>query len=924
MPKITTRSFILGTLILVLGLTSLSSLALADSNNYSLSIQGSSSVPGNSQSQYTAYFRGSKVNASWSLSSTQYAAISSSGLLTTKTVTSNHSVTVRASYNGYHAYKSVTITASGTTVSLTGLTLSGPSSVNSGATASYTATATFSNGTTQNVSGSATWSLNPGVGSISGGTYSPGNVTSNQTVTISASYTSGGVTKSANTTVTVVAQTSTKTLSSIAVTGPSSVNSGSTANYTATATFSDNSTQNVTTSATWSVGPAVGTISGGTYSPGNVTSNQTVTITASYTAGGVTRSGNTTVSVVASPSNATLSSIAVSGPSSVTSGTSGSYTATATFSNNTTQNVTSSASWSVNPAVGTISAGNYSPGTVSVSQTVSIGASYTYGGVTKSASVSITVNPATAGNGSYQVFAYNDLGMHCYDADFSIFGVLPLYNVVRGQVVLKGTTPQLMNSGSANLTYQAIADGKGSINSTSPLTKTNFWTYVQQLFGVALPVDTGIKGQKMPGTSNTPQPFSSPYDTNMNSFGAEGIPITCIDDAGKFNAEPLMRISAKNSSGTVLSNLDVVVPASNEMNCSNCHVTGGVGANTATATKYGVTQAWSTNATPGIQTKENILILHDAANKTSLMANKPVLCASCHYSAALDLNHTGPTGAQVGPKYLSRAMHQHHGLTVNGTVPDANNPAIVVSNGTSACYQCHPGAQTQCLRGVMATAGMTCENCHGDMLAVGGYYNLKTTGAPRNPWLDEPKCQSCHTGDAVSHQGTSLIGAQAYSSTDAAATPIVATNTRFAETNATTLYRFSTGHGGLACESCHGSTHAEWPAKAGSNDNIAATEIQGHSGEISECTACHGTGLSRTMSGPHGMHNVNDSSWWNGGHEGFLGTNGANCKTCHGTDGLGTTLSKAKANRTFGSRTITAGTPVACNMCHSNYINGGG
>lgn len=64
MPKITTRSFILGTLILVLGLTSLSSLALADSNNYSLSIQGSSSVPGNSQSQYTAYFRGSKVNAS--------------------------------------------------------------------------------------------------------------------------------------------------------------------------------------------------------------------------------------------------------------------------------------------------------------------------------------------------------------------------------------------------------------------------------------------------------------------------------------------------------------------------------------------------------------------------------------------------------------------------------------------------------------------------------------------------------------------------------------------------------------------------------------------------------------------------------------------------------------------------------------------
>ena len=319
--------------------------------------------------------------------------------------------------------------------------------------------------------------------------------------------------------------------------------------------------------------------------------------------------------------------------------------------------------------------------------------------------------------------------------------------------------------------------------------------------------------------------------------------------------------------------------------------------------------------------KQNILILHDAINKTTLVANQPVLCASCHYSPALDLNHTGPTGAQVGPKYLSRAMHQHHGLTITGTVPDASHPAIVTGTTTSACYNCHPGANTQCLRGAMATAGQTCESCHGDMLAVGGYYNM-TTGTQRQPWADEPKCQSCHTGDAVSHQGTAIINTQAYSSTDPACTPIVATNTRFAEP-ANTLYRFSTGHGGMTCEACHGSTHAEWPTSS-ANDNIAATQIQGHSGVITECTACHGTGLPRGMGGPHGMHNVNDPTFWNGGHEGFLGTNGANCKTCHGTDGLGTALSKAKANRTFGSRTIAAGTPVACNMCHSNYINGGG
>ena len=56
-----------------------------------------------------------------------------------------------------------------------------------------------------------------------------------------------------------------------------------------------------------------------------------------------------------------------------------------------------------------------------------------------------------------------------------------------------------------------------------------------KLFGASLAVDTGIKGQRMPGTSNTPQRFASPFDATMKYFGAEGIPITCLDDANKFN-----------------------------------------------------------------------------------------------------------------------------------------------------------------------------------------------------------------------------------------------------------------------------------------------------------------------------------------------------------------------------------------------------
>ena len=40
----------------------------------SLSIQGNNTVSENTQSQYTAYLNGEKVNVSWSVSSTQYAS----------------------------------------------------------------------------------------------------------------------------------------------------------------------------------------------------------------------------------------------------------------------------------------------------------------------------------------------------------------------------------------------------------------------------------------------------------------------------------------------------------------------------------------------------------------------------------------------------------------------------------------------------------------------------------------------------------------------------------------------------------------------------------------------------------------------------------------------------------------------------------
>jgi hypothetical protein len=55
---------------------------------------------------------------------------------------------------------------------------------------------------------------------------------------------------------------------------------------------------------------------------------------------------------------------------------------------------------------------------------------------------------------------------------------------------------------------------------------------------------------------------------------------------------------------------------------------------------------------------------------------------------------------------------------------------------------------------------------------------------------------------------------------------------------------------------------------AGANDNVAATQLQGYAGTLIECATCHESGsLPTTTGGPHGLHTVNDSRWYDDGHE---------------------------------------------------------
>lgn len=407
---------------------------------------------------------------------------------------------------------------------------------------------------------------------------------------------------------------------------------------------------------------------------------------------------------------------------------------------------------------------------------------------------------STSLSGDYIVIAWNDLGMHCYDDDYSTFSILPPYNTLWAQVIKRGTTPEIVTSG---ITVEYSFE-----NNTTSQGKTNFWNYADKLFGVSLSPDTGLKGKKLSGT----------MDNAGDHFIAEGIPLTQYNDDGSVNYYQTAIVTVKDTQGKIIAQTRTVAPVSNEMHCSNCHQDNGV---------------------EGIATgnyRTNILTLHDREEGTHLMDNQPVLCASCHPSNAL-----GTTGNEDS---LSHVMHNTHKDKV---------PA-----GTEGCYNCHPGPNTQCLRGVMFQKGMQCTDCHGTMADVAS----KT----RNPWLDEPNCGNCHEYGTDNNQ----------------------------------LYRMSKGHGGLYCEACHGSPHAILPSGLEA-DNQQIMMLQGEKGPLNKCSVCHTDG--RTGDNPHEAKYHPEG--WEDDHGDYVESNGyTSCAECHGEDYRGGTSG------------------VSCYQCHNGPDGG--
>lgn len=358
------------------------------------------------------------------------------------------------------------------------------------------------------------------------------------------------------------------------------------------------------------------------------------------------------------------------------------------------------------------------------------------------------VNPKAipAASMSYVAFAWNDLGMHCLNPTYDKAVILPPYNTVWVQVVKRGDPPEIVTAG---ITVEYAI--RGNTYSYGKRGYGQFWDYMPALFGVSLPHDQGLNLED-PGINNS---LSGTMVVKGDHFQVNGIPVVPVDDSNAYSPYQVMDVTVRDSgTNAVLVQTQATVPTSDELNCGKCH---------------------------GADALLDVLQEHDDEEGTSLEANRPVLCASCHGSPAL-----GQTGPGSSGYYMSRAIHGFH------------------ANTGATCYDCHPGQTAKCNRSVAHTAADgNCIACHGTMQDVAS----SIANGTRIPWVNEPQCATCHAGVAEVNTGT-------------------------------TLYRNANGHHGLSCPACHSSPHAVVPSSEAS-DNRQAVQYQTTVATIGDCKVCH-------------------------------------------------------------------------------------
>jgi hypothetical protein len=389
------------------------------------------------------------------------------------------------------------------------------------------------------------------------------------------------------------------------------------------------------------------------------------------------------------------------------------------------------------------------------------------------------------------VLAWNDLGMHCLNPTYDKDVILPPYNTLWAQVVMRGNPPRVLTSG-FRVSYEIL----GNSYSYGKRSYGQFWDNSLALFGVALERDKGLNLVE-PDRHNG---LKGDMVAVGNTFQAHGVPVVPVDDSGVWNPYQVAVVTVRNSAGQTVAQTRATIPTSDEIRCDKCH--GGA--------------------------VRPYLEIHDRNHGTQLeSAPQPFMCASCHGSPVL-----GAPG-QPGVMYLSQAVHGLHGRVAP----------------TPGCYDCHPGQTTQCSRSLAHTneAG-ACTNCHGSLQQV-----ASSIASGRVPWASEPGCAGCHTGVAGVDTGSTLyrnaLGHGGVACAGCHGSPHAMVPSRQASDNYQAVQYQTTVNSIGSCGTCHVSSRGEGGSEVA--EKFASKHGGRRTDEPTACNVCHTAVSSNLAKWPH-------------------------------------------------------------------------
>jgi uncharacterized protein YjdB len=375
-------------------------------------------------------------------------------------------------------------TATGATLTSIAVTPANPS-IAASTTQQCTATGTYSDGTSQNITASATWASDATTFvTVDAAGLATGVGTGAATITASSGAISG------STTITVAA------LQSITVLpADPSLAKGLTRQFSATGNLTGGASQDITASVVWSSGTtSVATVNAAGLASGVAAGSATITATSGLI------SGSTTLSVTPE----TLQSIAVTpAAQSLGTGMAQQFTVIGTFSDGSTQNLTASVtSWNSNaPTVASMNASGLatsaSPGTTTITAAVGAVSGATSLTVTAKTLQSIAVTPAAVSINTAATRQFTAIGTYSDQTTQDI----------TSSVTWTSETPAVASVNSTGLA-SGLTEGNGVA-----ITATSGSVSGKSRVSVTLPANA-LTGITLPASSSIPVGATWPVDAD--------------------------------------------------------------------------------------------------------------------------------------------------------------------------------------------------------------------------------------------------------------------------------------------------------------------------------------------------------------------------------------------------------------------------